>query len=104
MLTFLLSASLLALAVRLIRNYLRLRSIPGPLMAKFTDVWRSRAQNSPGLSHKMVELHRTYGPLVRTGPNFVSVSDPSAIPTIYGNKPAWSKVNLWKKSSCRCAG
>jgi cytochrome P450 len=32
----------------------------------------------------MIALHRKYGPLVRTGPNELSVADLSAIKTIYG--------------------
>lgn len=91
---FILSLALLVLAVRLLRNYLRLKSIPGPFLAQFTDLWRSRAQNSPNFGFKMLELHRKYGPLVRTGPNFVSVSDPAAVPIIYGSKPVWLKVTI----------
>lgn len=81
------------LTFRLIRNYLRLRHIPGPFIASLTDLWRSRAQNSPNFGDRMIELHRQYGPLVRLGPNFVSVSDPAAVPIIYGNKPVWKKVS-----------
>jgi hypothetical protein len=33
---------------------------------------------------KMISLHRKYGSLVRTGPSEVSVSDPEAVKTIYG--------------------
>jgi hypothetical protein len=58
----------LVLAVRLARNYLRLRQVPGPFLAQFTDLWRSWSQNSPRFGDKMLELHRKYGPLVRTGP------------------------------------
>jgi hypothetical protein len=97
---YLLALCFLLLAIRLVRNYLRLKSVPGPFLAHFTDLWRSRAQNSPNFGAKMLELHRKYGPLVRTGPNFVSVSDPAAVPIIYGSKPVWLKVStLFQPSS-----
>jgi hypothetical protein len=103
MFALLLGTSLVALVViRLVSNYLRLRSIPGPFLAKFTDLWRSRAQNSRGFGDRMVHLHSKYGPLVRTGPNFISVSDPSAIPTIYGNKPVWRKVSMLNQAVRLC--
>lgn len=35
----------------------------------------------------MIQLHKKYGSLVRTGPNEVSVSEPSVIRTIYGLLP-----------------
>lgn len=45
----------------------------------------------------MIALHDKYGSLVRTGPNEVSVSEPTAIKTIYGagtkfNKSDWYSV------------
>ncbi|KAF5529252.1 hypothetical protein FNAPI_13938, partial [Fusarium napiforme] len=55
---------------------------------------RNCAQNAPHFGDKIIALHRKYGPLVRIGPNLVSVSDPAAIPTIYGNKHVWKKASL----------
>ncbi|UPL02773.1 hypothetical protein LCI18_013707 [Fusarium solani-melongenae] len=56
--------------VSLVHKTLRpgLRNIPGPWVAKFTQAWRI------GL----------YGPIVRTAPNVVDISDPTTIATIYG--------------------
>ena len=39
-----------------------------------------------------IALHKKYGPLVRIGPNHVSVSDPKAINIIYGLKTGFTKV------------
>lgn len=61
-----------------------LKNIPGPRWAKFTVFWRPwvlRHGKAPDVYH---ELHQKYGPLVRTAPSVVSISDPKAITTIYG--------------------
>jgi cytochrome P450 len=93
-----LSAGLLLLVVvaslttaRLLQSYLRLAKIPGPFLARLTDLWRFRAQNSRGYAARLVELHKRHGNLVRLGPNHISVSDPSAIPIIYSTNPVWLK-------------
>jgi hypothetical protein len=39
-------------------------------------------------------LHQKYGPIVRVGPNHVAVSDPSAIPVIYGLGSKFMKVRI----------
>lgn len=37
-----------------------------------------------------LKLHEQYGPLVRVGPNHVSISDASCIPVLYGiNNKFW---------------
>jgi hypothetical protein len=43
--------------------------------------------------HTEINLHRQYGPLVRIGPRHISVSDPKAIPIIYGINKGFTKVN-----------
>ncbi|KAH8885468.1 cytochrome P450 [Thozetella sp. PMI_491] len=81
-----------ALAIaRLASLGLHLRGIPGPFLARFTDLWRYRAMNSQGWSARLTALHQKHGHLVRLGPNHISVSDPSAIPVIYGTNPVWLK-------------
>ncbi|KAJ9165351.1 Cytochrome P450 [Coniochaeta hoffmannii] len=85
-----LAAAALAVA-QLLAAAFKLRGIPGPLMARLTDVWRFRAMRSKGWSSRLVALHQRYGKLVRIGPNHISVSDPAAIPIIYGTSPVWVK-------------
>ncbi|KAM0550298.1 hypothetical protein ACHAPJ_008968 [Fusarium lateritium] len=79
------------LLVRLVTSYLRLSKIPGPLVAKFTDLWRYKSQNSKAHTSRLIELHNKYGKLVRIGPNHVSTCDPAAIPIIYSTNPTWIK-------------
>ncbi|KAH8202691.1 hypothetical protein TruAng_003177 [Truncatella angustata] len=57
---------------------------PGPLLAKFTDYWRFQDVRGRQSHLTMIRLHEKYGPLVRTGPNTLSIADPAYIPKIYG--------------------
>jgi hypothetical protein len=82
------------LILRLLNNKFRrgLNSIPGPTLAAYTSLWRLVAvwNGHAHLTH--IRLHEQHGPLVRIGPNHVSVSDPAAIPIIYGLKSRFYKV------------
>lgn len=73
-------------------RYIRLFSIPGPFLAKFTDLWRWFIQNYSVYDVHLTELHRKYGKIVRIGPSMVSISDPEAITQVYGVNPALEKV------------
>ncbi|KAH9205669.1 putative P450 monooxygenase [Leptodontidium sp. 2 PMI_412] len=42
-----------------------------------------------------LDLHEKYGPIVRTGPNTVSLSDPLVIPTIYGISSSFLKSDFY---------
>ena len=66
------------------QNYQRLRSIPGPFLAKFSNLWRfvSVLKRSP--EHTQLKLHQQHGALVRLGPNCVSVQGAEYNPQIYG--------------------
>lgn len=76
-----------------------LRRIPGPLLAKFTDAQRffDTAGGRAELTHRL--LHAKYGPVVRIGPNTVSLSDPECIKLIYSNKANFPKVGRPLSSS-----
>ena len=76
-------ATLLPIFLYLYTTWAKLRQIPGPFLARFTDfprlfwVWSRKA-------HEIhIDLHAKYGKLVRFGPNMVSVGDPSEISNIY---------------------
>lgn len=71
-----------------------LRSIPGPFLTKFSNLWRLLATygGRPELEHR--RLHEQYGPVVRLGPNCVSLSDPSLVKTIYNAKGDFIKVSI----------
>jgi hypothetical protein len=81
-----------------------LSKIPGPFCASLSDLWLFvHYYRRRGLTER--DIHVSYGsPLVRLGPNTVSVSDPEALKVIYGWKPILRKVgvpNCIKKSVLR---
>ncbi|KAF7335410.1 hypothetical protein MVEN_02193800 [Mycena venus] len=80
-LVFLSSLSLSIVAYRL-SPFHPLAQYPGPTIAKMTKLWGlwKQWQGYKHLVHK--ELHDTYGPYVRTGPNELSVIDTSAVSQI----------------------
>ncbi|RAK85091.1 cytochrome P450 family protein [Aspergillus costaricaensis CBS 115574] len=60
-----------------------LARIPGPFWAKLTN-WHRAYLTYEGQAHrKYLALHRKYGAVVRTGPNVLSVADPTAFREIY---------------------
>lgn len=87
-------AIILALIVfiRVFYNHTRLRSIPGPVFAGVSGLWREYVQKLPGYRQTLSELHQRHGKVVRIGPNVVSVCDPVAIARIYGVDIDWQKV------------
>ncbi|KAH8780172.1 BcABA1, cytochrome P450 monooxygenase [Diaporthe sp. PMI_573] len=53
----------------------RLRHIPGPWLASVSNIWIIRAATSEKLNVVFEEAGKTYGPLVRIGPNQILTSD-----------------------------
>ncbi|PWY65419.1 pisatin demethylase [Aspergillus eucalypticola CBS 122712] len=69
--------------------------IPGPFLASFSDLWLFiHYYRRQGLTER--DLHNKYGsPLIRLGPNTVSVGDPVALKVVYGWKPILRKSRLY---------
>jgi len=78
--------------------YLRswsIRDIPGPLPAKFTNLWLL-FQCRRGKRYLAVDqAHKKYGKLVRIQPHHVSVADDKAIPQIYGHGNGFLKSEYY---------
>jgi cytochrome P450 len=80
-----------------------LRNIPGPLSARFSRLYYFAHVYGGHWEHRNIKLHRQYkAPVVRVAPNWYSISDPSALKTIYGpgskfEKSAWFEG--WKHPS-----
>lgn len=74
-----------------------LHKYPGPVLARFTNIWRfvDVWNRRPDITH--IELHRKHGDVVRLGPNTLSFSDPAAIKTIYGLNKGFVKVRVLSK-------
>lgn len=73
-----------------------LSSLPGPKWARFTQLYRVYRLWSGQAPAVYLELHEKYGPIVRTGPNAVSIADPMAVPAIYGISSNFLKVIFLK--------
>ena len=70
-----------------------LRTLPGPFLAKISGLYRLSLVYNGDAPRRYRKLHEEYGPIVRVGPNHVSVSDASMIPIIYGIGSSYMKVN-----------
>ncbi|OQV01806.1 hypothetical protein CLAIMM_07097 [Cladophialophora immunda] len=72
-----------------------LRSIPGPFLASVSNLYRL-VMVLRGQSHwETIKLHQKHGNYVRLGPNFVSVSDPDALPIVYGIAKGFRKSDFY---------
>ncbi|KAK0466873.1 cytochrome P450 monooxygenase [Desarmillaria tabescens] len=82
------SVMVLAVLVHLVPYLIdshRLRSYPGPLLAKFSDAWLAYVAYKGHRSEVVHDLHKKYGLFVRIAPNHVSVAVSDAQPMVYGH-------------------
>lgn len=63
-----------------------LRKVPGPVSARFTNLFYLNRVRHGRFHYENKALHRKYGPALRLGEDLVSIDDPSALKTIYGSK------------------
>ena len=78
-------ASPIVLTFFLVKNYLSLDSVPGPLLARFTNLYRAFLVYNGSAHERHLQLHAQYGDLIRLGPQCVSVTGSSTyIAQIYG--------------------
>ncbi|KAH8679978.1 cytochrome P450 [Tricladium varicosporioides] len=89
-------ASIIGLAYILIASQATtLRKVPGPFLAKFTNLWIFEKQRSYKRPLIDIKLHKKYGPIVRTGPHEVLVSSPRSFKTIYGAGSGFAKADWY---------
>lgn len=69
-----------------------LRHIPGPLIASFSNGWKLQAVWKRNMHRENIRVHEDYGPIVRIGPNHVSLADPKSMRLIYGVQNVFRKV------------
>ncbi|KAI1100655.1 cytochrome P450 [Jackrogersella minutella] len=74
-----------------------LRSVPGPFLARFTNLWYFWKLTPGSFEVTNQELHEKYGPIVRYGPNRYSFDDPTAVKAIYGHGTQFIK-STWYES------
>lgn len=104
----LLQAAFAVFVLHLVRNALQpgLTRIPGPFLAKFTDIWRLFKLWQWTFKEDLPDLHRKYNStLIRVGPRTLSCSDPRAVELIYGFHTEFKKVStdclLRREAICR---
>ncbi|KAI1153993.1 cytochrome P450 [Nemania diffusa] len=64
---------------------------PGPLAAKLSKGWRAYVTYRGHWHRDLIALHQRHGPVVRIGPNELSVGDPEAFLQIYRANKAYAK-------------
>ncbi|KAH0839186.1 Pisatin demethylase [Fonsecaea pedrosoi] len=72
-----------------------LRSIPGPFLASLSNFYRLAMVLRGQSQWETIALHKKHGHYLRLGPNFVSVSDPEALPIIYGIAKGFRKSDFY---------
>ncbi|KAI1389365.1 benzoate 4-monooxygenase cytochrome P450 [Hypoxylon trugodes] len=73
-----------------------LTSIPGPLIASFSNLWKLAAiydEDMPGWNKN---AHKKYGPVVRIGPSHVSFASPRAFHIIHASRQAFAKSDFYE--------
>ncbi|KAK4504427.1 hypothetical protein PRZ48_005343 [Zasmidium cellare] len=94
---------ILAIAAILVGSLLRealrpgVHSIPGPFLAKFTDLWRVYKVWDWTFKEDLPSLHKKYNSsLIRVGPQLLSCSDARAVALIYGFHSNFKKSDMVK--------
>lgn len=62
-----------------------LAGYPGPLIARFSSLWMAYIASTGKRHLYMMKLHETYGPIVRIGPNLVSIVDADVVKKCLGS-------------------
>ncbi|KAF2214910.1 hypothetical protein CERZMDRAFT_82803 [Cercospora zeae-maydis SCOH1-5] len=77
-----------------IRNW-SIHDIPGPFLAKFTNLWYMYECRKTRRYLTVFNLHKKLGKFVRVQPDHVSIADPEAIPIVYGHGTGFLKAQYY---------
>ncbi|KAG9314406.1 cytochrome P450 [Chiua virens] len=75
-----------SIAVYRLSPFHPLAKYPGPVMCKISQLWAVLIYSSGKAHHYRKLLHDQYGPIVRIGPNELSVTDKDLLPSILGTQ------------------
>lgn len=89
------TAIFLVLYILIIRYRRRLHKIPGPFLASISNIPRFLSIYRSDNHLWTEQLHREYGPVVRVGPNHVSIADPAALSSIYSSGSGFVKSEFY---------
>ncbi|KAL4963139.1 cytochrome P450 [Aspergillus stella-maris] len=73
----------------------RLSKYPGPLFASLSNTYKAYYVYNLTIHEKLLELHMTYGPVVRVGPNHLHTWDADAIAPIYKGGRSMGKTEFY---------
>ncbi|OQO06296.1 Benzoate 4-monooxygenase [Cryoendolithus antarcticus] len=90
----LLALPLLYWVLPFVRNW-SIQGIPGPFLAKFTNLWYMWECRHGRRYMTVYKAHEQYGKFVRITPNQVSIADPDAIPIVYGHGTGFLKSEYY---------
>lgn len=66
-------------------TYKYLASVPGPLVAKFSNLWVASGARRGKKFEIVDQAHREHGKVVRIGFNHVSIADERGLNVVYGH-------------------
>jgi benzoate 4-monooxygenase len=66
-------------------TYRYLARVPGPLVAKFSNIWVGLGARQGKKFARVDSAHRKYGKVVRIGFNHVSIADERGLNVVYGH-------------------
>ncbi|KAL8680910.1 MAG: hypothetical protein Q9186_002922 [Xanthomendoza sp. 1 TL-2023] len=69
-----------------------LKSIPGPFLARFSNLWQFFVYAQGKQFTVLQRLHNRYGPIVRVGPKHLSLNSPTLVKTVYSLRGEYVKV------------
>lgn len=92
------------LAIQYVVAYLRspLKRVPGPFLARFSNIWRFWNHYRQKHIETQKALHQKYGDVVRLGPNTVSIADVGLLRTIYSTRGTFLKVRDRTECDAAC--
>ncbi|OAP63537.1 hypothetical protein AYL99_02764 [Fonsecaea erecta] len=89
--------AVVSLLLKSVLQYWRLRHIPGPFAAKFSNFWLAgKFWNKEYFDAIALALDRQYGPVVRYGPNRVLFSDLSAVGVVFNTRNSFPKAESYE--------
>ncbi|ETI19665.1 hypothetical protein G647_08678 [Cladophialophora carrionii CBS 160.54] len=72
-----------------------LRSVPGPLVARFSRLYYLYRLSLGRWEHDDLALHRKYGPVVRVAPDMYSIDHPEVVKKVYGINSKFAKSDWY---------
>ncbi|MCJ1307795.1 hypothetical protein MMC25_001443 [Agyrium rufum] len=76
----------------------RLRHIPGPFLAGFTDFWMLKTQWGGNWAQELGRVSEKYGPIARIGPNTLVICNADELRRVWSGQSRWKRSYWWYRS------